>query len=76
VGIVMRAIYEWLVSDRATAASLVLFSLLTNGFLLLGNFSNTFPKLGMKLLPMLAALYFIAGGIDTSVAGRITIIEV
>jgi hypothetical protein len=72
IGITMRAVYEWLVNDRATAASLALFSLLTNDFLLMGNFSNTFPKLGLKLLPMLGVLYFITGGVDISTIGQIT----
>jgi hypothetical protein len=76
IGVVIRAVYEWLVSDQATATSLVLFSLLTNSFLLMGNFSNDFPKLGLRSIPMLIVLYFIAGGVDTSIVGRVTEAEI
>jgi hypothetical protein len=63
VGIVMRTVYEWAIIQRPTTASIVVFCVIANNFLLGGNFSNSAPGLGLKVLPALLALYYIAGGI-------------
>jgi hypothetical protein len=63
VGIVMRTVYEWAIIQRPTTASIVVFCVIANNFLIRGNFSNAAPGLGVKVLPALVALYYIAGGI-------------
>ena len=60
LGVLIRAFYEWsIVSARSTYASTVLFASLTNAYLIGGNFSNSAPQLGLKVVPLVACLYLI-----------------
>lgn len=61
VGIIMRFVYEWLVIQQDGPPSIVIFSTISNGFLLFGNFSNSFPQLGLKILPLIICLIYISG---------------
>lgn len=61
LGVAMRTFYEWAVVSHSTTASLVLFSTVANTFLIGGNFSNSAPNLGLKVLPLLLTLIFICG---------------
>ena len=63
VGVIMRAVYHWLITGVGSdnIAGAVLFATLSNNFLLGGNFSNSAPALGLRILPMLAILLFVTG---------------
>lgn len=57
-GYAMRTIYQWAVLPPKSTGSLVLFSAISNNFLMKGNFSNTVPALGLLLLPLILALMY------------------
>ncbi|EMA06581.1 oligosaccharide repeat unit polymerase [Haloarcula vallismortis] len=62
VGVIIRGSYEWLIVQKQSYASIIIFAALTNDFLLMGNFSNSLPGTGMLLVPLFCCLYYVSGG--------------
>jgi len=65
MGVIIRGSYEWLILQRPSYASIVIFATLANDFLLMGNFSNALPGTALLLVPLCCCLYFISGGFDS-----------
>jgi hypothetical protein len=63
VGLIMRFTYRWLITgvSRENVAGALLFAAITNNFLLTGNFSNSAPAMGLRVLPMIGVLLFVTG---------------
>jgi len=62
-GVFIRVFYEWCIGLSRNIGGIILFSAVTNNFLLIGNFSNSAPTLGLKLIPLLLAILYISGGL-------------
>jgi len=55
----IRLFYEWAVTNKSGIIGVVLYSAVANDFLMKGNFSNSAPSMGLIILPLLLALWFI-----------------
>lgn len=64
MGVIIRTSYEWLILQGYNHASIVVFAAIANDFLLMGNFSNSLPGMGLLLVPLSIGLLFICGGIN------------
>lgn len=60
-GILIRSFYEWCIGSNSNLGGIILFSAVTNDFLLIGSFSNSAPTLGLKLFPLILAICYICG---------------
>lgn len=63
MGVIMRCTYEWTILQQSSFTSVVIFAVVSNSFLFMGNFSNSLPNMGLLLLPSFLSLFFICGGV-------------